>query len=74
MLAGKFRDNLRDEGVDASTAESGIEITYSDRLTNRLTVQPDVQWIRDAGGDRAASDRWMVALRIKIELGGHAAE
>jgi porin len=74
LVAGKFRDNLRDGGVDASTAESGVEITYSDRLAKRLTVQPDVQWIHNAGGDRAASDRWMVALRVKIELGGNAAE
>jgi len=74
LLAGKFRNNLRDGGVDASTAESGVEITYSDRLAKRLTVQPDVQWIHNAGGDRAASDRWMVALRVKIELGGNAAE
>jgi len=74
VLAGKFRDNLRDGGVDASTAESGIEITYSDRLAQRLTVQPDVQWIHSAGGDRAAADRWMVALRVKVELGGNVAE
>lgn len=74
VLAGKFHDNLRDAGADAGTAESGVEITYSDRLAERLTVQPDVQWIHNAGGDRAASDRWMVALRVKIELGGNAAE
>lgn len=74
VLAGKFRDNLRDAGADAGTAESGVEITYSDRLAERLTVQPDIQWIHNAGGDRAASDRWMVALRVKIELGGNAAE
>jgi porin len=74
LLAGKFRANLRDDGVDASTAESGVEITYSDRLAKRLIVQPDVQWIHNAGGDRTAADRWMVALRVKIELGGNAAE
>jgi porin len=73
-LAGKFRDNLAAGGVDASTAESGVEVTYSDRLAERLTVQPDVQWIHNAGGDRAAADRWMVALRVKVELGGNAAE
>jgi porin len=74
LLAGKFRTNLRDDGVDASTAESGAEITYSDRLAKRLILQPDVQWIHNAGGDRTAPDRWMVALRVKIELGGNAAE
>ena len=74
VLAGKFRDNLRDEGVDPGAAESGVEVTYSDRVAERLTVQPDVQWIHNAGGDRATPDRWMVALRVKIELGGNADE
>lgn len=68
VLDQKFQANLQDQGVTASSAESGIEVTYVDRIAPRMTVQPDLQWIRHAGGDNAAPDRWVVALRVRIEL------
>lgn len=74
VLNSKFRDNLRDEGVRPGRAESGAEITYSDRLTRRITVQPDLQWVRHAGGDRDAKDRFIAALRISIDLSPIPAE
>ena len=74
LLDGKFRANLRDGGVRASRAESGAEITYSDRLSRRITVQPDLQWVHNAGGDRRARDRVIAALRIQIDLSPTPAE
>lgn len=74
VLAGKFRANLRDTGTDAGSAENGVEVTYADRLTDRITVQPDLQWIHNAGGDRAAPNRLVFGVRVKVALGGNAAE
>jgi porin len=68
LLNAKFRANLRDQFTDPSHAESGIEITYSDKIGSRVTLQPDLQWIRHAGGDRALPDRWVAGLRLRIEL------
>jgi porin len=68
LLDRKFRDNLRDQAIQPGKAETGIEVTYADRVAKRITLQPDLQWIHNAGGDRAAPDRWVAALRIRIEL------
>lgn len=68
VLNRRFRDNLRDAGGRPARAESGIELTYSDKLTSRVTLQPDLQWIRHAGGDRFSKDRLVAALRLKIDL------
>lgn len=68
-LSPKFRANLGDEGVAPASAESGVELTYSDRIAPRVTLQPDLQWIHNAGGDRNAEDTWVAALRLRIDLG-----
>lgn len=74
VLNQRFRDNLRDAGSRPARAESGIELTYSDKLTRRVTLQPDLQWIHHAGGDRRAKDRVVAALRLKIDLSPSPAE
>jgi len=68
LLDRKFRANLRDQFTDPSRAETGIEVTYSDKIGSRVTLQPDLQWIHHAGGDRAMPDRWVAGLRLRIEL------
>ncbi len=74
VLNRKFRDNLRDAGGRPARAESGLELTYSDKLTNRITLQPDLQWIHHAGGDRNAKNRLVAALRLKIDISPSPAE
>jgi len=69
LLSQRFRANLRDTGVDPKTAESGVEITYADKLTSRVTVQPDLQWARLADAPRDADSRWIATLRVRVELG-----
>ena len=68
ILSAKQRDNTRDAGVSPADAESSLEITYSDKILPRLTLQPDVQLIRRAGGDQDARDVVVVALRMTISL------
>ena len=69
-MDAKFRDNLRDGAIAPARAESGIEATYSDRVGTRLTIQPDLQWIHHPGGDREQPDRWVLAVRFKVQLAG----
>lgn len=74
VLNRRFRANLRDEGLAPARAETGVEITYADRITRRITLQPDLQWIHHAGGERRAKDRLVAALRIKVDLSPTAPE
>jgi len=67
LLSGKARANLRDGGDLAASAEQGFEITYSDRI-GPLTVQPDLQLIRNAGGLRSADTVLVVGLRVSVAL------
>ncbi len=69
VLGAKFEANLGDSGLRAANSETGLELTYSDRLTRRVTVQPDLQWIRHAGGDRDMKDTVVAALRLRVDLG-----
>ncbi|MFY7852321.1 MAG: carbohydrate porin, partial [Brevundimonas sp.] len=68
LLSSRGQDLIAAGGVDPADAESGIEITYSDRLTDRVTLQPDLQVIFDPGGDRAADPRVVFGLRLTIDL------
>lgn len=69
LLSQRFRANLRDTGVDPKAAESGVEFTYADKLTSRVTLQPDLQWVRLADAPRDADSRWIATLRVRVELG-----
>ena len=67
-LSSRGRDLIAAGGVAPAEAESSIEITYADRLTDRVTVQPDLQVIFDAGGDRDAEPRVVLGVRLTIDL------
>lgn len=69
-LSSKMRANLVDDGVDSAAAESGLEITYSDRISPKITVQPDLQVIFDRGGDSRADPEVILGLRLSFDLAG----
>ncbi|WP_353203512.1 carbohydrate porin [Sphingomonas sp.] len=64
MLSRGFRDTLRDAGEMADSAETGIELTYQDRLAPFLTVQPDLQYIRRAVPGDGRRGTLVIGLRI----------
>lgn len=70
-FGSKFRANQRDAAVDASRAETGIELTYSDQITPWMRLQPDVQVVLDPNGDRDREDVWIAGLRFAITPFGH---
>jgi porin len=67
-LSKKERANERAAGLDPAQAESSLEITYSDKLTSRITIQPDLQIFRRPGGDRSARDEIIAGLRLTFDL------
>ncbi|MEQ1490398.1 MAG: carbohydrate porin [Terricaulis sp.] len=70
-FGSKFRANQRDDGLNASSAETGIELTYSDQVTPWLRLQPDVQVVLDPNGDRDRQELWTAGLRFTIAPFGH---
>lgn len=67
-LSKKQRANDRDAGKNPAHAESSLEITYSDKLTPRITLQPNLQYFRYPGGDRQARDAITAGLRLTLDL------
>ena len=67
-LSSKMRANMAAGGIDASRAETGFEVTYSDRLNDRVTLQPDLQVILDPGGESGADPVLVLGLRLTVDL------
>lgn len=67
-FSSKARANARGAGVALERAESSLEITYSDKITDRITIQPDLQYFRHPGGDRAAEDAIVAGVRLTLDL------
>jgi porin len=68
VLSEGYRQNQIDLGASMETSELQVEITYSDRLCRHVTIQPDLQWVRRPGGDRAIKDALVAGLRVSVEL------
>ena len=67
-LSSKMRATMIGGGIDASNADTGFEVTYSDRLNDRITLQPDVPIILDPGDESGADPVVVLALRVTVEL------
>lgn len=68
VLSSKMKANMAAGGVDPASAESGFELTLSDRIAPRLTLQPDMQVIFDPGGDSRAETEVIFGLRLTVDL------
>lgn len=67
-LADKFRANAADAGNPLDGAETGFEVTYADSLAAWLTLQGDLQYVRNPARNPAvnpaARDAVIVGLRF----------
>lgn len=68
LLTSDFRDALRLDAVRPARHETGVELTYADRLAPHLTLQPSAQWVRDPGGDAEARDTIVLVLRATVDF------
>ncbi|MFS2108446.1 carbohydrate porin [Sphingomonas sp. Sphisp140] len=67
-LSKGYRDLLRGDGINTAAAENAVEFTFSDKLTKFLTLQPDLQFIWNRGGDRDAQRVTVATLRATLEF------
>lgn len=61
-----FRRSAALAGHAPARDELIIEATYRAPLTPWLTLQPDIQYVVDPGGDREASDALVLGLRAEV--------
>lgn len=67
FLSRKFRDNAFDAGQRLKNAESAIEVTYSDKI-GPVTIQPDLQYVKDPGADGGVGHALVAILRVGVEF------
>ena len=65
ILSDKYRANAFDAGLRLEDAESGVEVTYADKL-GPVTIQPSVQYIPHPAGEQ--EEAWVVGLRFGFSL------
>lgn len=66
---GTFLAAQRDEGTARERSESVVEATYRFRWTDWLSLQPDVQWVRNPDTDPRRRDALAIGLRFRITVG-----
>lgn len=64
-FSGKARANVADAGGALKRAESAIELTYADTF-GPLTLQPDLQYIKNPAGDAGIGHAVVAALRVSV--------
>jgi porin len=67
FLSGKYRDNAFDAGQRLGRSESAVELTYSDKI-GRITIQPDVQYVKDPGADGDIGHALVATVRFSMEF------
>lgn len=67
FLSGKYRDNAIDAGLGLRRSESAIEVTYSDKI-GPVTIQPDLQYVKDPGADGGVGHALVAILRVGVEF------
>jgi porin len=67
-LSDKLRASALDLGERLASAETVLELTYSDKVLPRLTLQPDVQYVLRPGGSRTAGSALVLGLRATVGL------
>ncbi len=67
LLSDKAQANALDAGTRFADAEGGIELTYADTF-GPVTIQPDLQWIYNPGGDKDRDAILIAGLRVILTL------
>lgn len=54
------------QGLPVSRTETVVELTYLTALTNWLSAQPDLQYVRHPNTDLSLPNAWVVQLRFEV--------
>ena len=61
-------DKYRQLNVGADNSETVFELTYSAPVNEYITVQPDIQYIKNPGTDPSLDDSLVVGIRFELSL------
>ena len=64
----RFRRAQAAIGIASNDAEAMLEVTYRRSINAWLTLQPDLQYIKNPSADRSISDALVIGLRFEVTL------
>ena len=64
----QFKAASLNSGTPVDIAETTFELTYSDKITQWLSVQPDIQYIINPGTDKALDNALVLGTRFTINF------
>ena len=64
----RYRDAAARLGGIATRAETVVELTHRAVISERWSVQPDVQWIFDPGTEALTADAVLLGIRTEVGL------
>ncbi|MDF8334226.1 carbohydrate porin [Novosphingobium cyanobacteriorum] len=67
-ISTHFRDEVVASGGRPVHGESMVEVTYSDALADWFSIQPDILWVRDPGGDKGARNVVVGTVRVTFSF------
>jgi len=65
IIGEAWKDLARAGGVNTGD-ERRVELYYNLRANEHLTICPDIQWVRNPGGDRDNGDVWAFGIRVQF--------
>ncbi|MCI4591810.1 carbohydrate porin [Sphingobium sp. BYY-5] len=65
-MIGAFTSPEYRRANDAGRSEIVAEATYRAPLTPWLTIQPDLQYVRNPSADPSIDDAWVIGLRVEM--------
>lgn len=68
-LGDPYRQALAQAGALTATREYNYELTYRFEVSDWLTLQSDLQYIRHPGMDPMMDSAWVVGLRLELSRG-----
>ena len=67
-LSDGYRQALVDAGSTPRRMETVVEATFTDRLTKHVSLQPDLQYIFNPGGDAGIANALVATLRVTLDF------
>jgi len=64
----EFKESSISSGTSVDSAETTFELTYNDKITQWLSVQPDIQYIVNPGTDKELDNALVIGTRFTVNF------
>jgi len=63
-----YREDLRNSSIRTSAAEDTIEAYYNIKVTDHVSISPDIQFANDMAGEEVTDTVWILGVRAQLNF------